>query len=116
MSMVTRHPIIILMSLALGVGQWGCATAPKAPPPLLSEQVRANLGTIGVASAPFSPEAHLEAPTSGKWSGAGKGAAAGSLASIGGGLQSGHPIGFALWIALAPLFAMGGAVYGAIAA
>jgi len=115
MILVRRNWVFIWLSLVFLIGQWGCATAPKPPPPLLSEQVRANLGTIGVATARFSPEAHLEAPTSGKWSGAGKGAAAGFFGSIQGAAQGGG-YGGAVVLLLSPVFAMGGAIYGAIAA
>lgn len=116
------RPIITLLSITLLTGQWGCALAPKDsspphfPPSLLSEEVREDLGAIGVVSVDVVPEAHLEAPTSGKGSGAGKGAATGFFSMIAAGLQSGDGYGAALGIALAPVVALGGAVYGAVAA
>ncbi len=68
-----RKSIVVWISIFFLMGQVGCALT---PPPLLSEEVRAQLGTIGVVSARFIPEAQFEAPTSGKGSGAAKGAAA----------------------------------------
>lgn len=66
-------PIVFLMSMILLVAQWGCASAPKASPSLLSEEDRAKLGTIGVVSARFSPELDLESRISGKISAAAMG-------------------------------------------
>jgi len=115
MHCATRKTIVTALVLLLLIGQWGCATTQGPQPPRLSEEVRANLGTIGVVSGRFSQEAHLEAPTSGKWSGAGKGAAAGFFGSIQGAAQGGG-YGGAVVLLLSPVFAMGGAIYGAIAA
>jgi len=119
MILVRRNWVFIWLSLVFLIGQWGCATPRYTLLPLPSEEVRADIGTVGVVSARFSPEAHeahLEAPTGGKWSGAGKGAAAGFFGSVLAGLSSGHPLSFALGIALAPVVGLGGAIYGAIAA
>lgn len=116
---VTRHAMVTCLILAFLIGQWGCATRRYTPPSPLSEQVRADLGTIGVVSARFAPETQLEAPTSGKGSGAAKGAVKGFLGSIGVGLDNVHSSdssGLVLGIVLAPVFALGGAVYGTIAA
>lgn len=56
----------------------GCASAPYMLPPPPSEQVRAQLGTIGVVSAPFVPEAEFQTPARGAASGAGRGVATGA--------------------------------------
>jgi len=69
-----------LLAIGLLAGQWGCATPSHLPPP--SEDVRAHLGTAGVAAPGFVPTSALQGPTSGKGSGAAKGAglAAGEVA------------------------------------
>jgi hypothetical protein len=55
------------------IGQSGCAMYRRdiAPP---SEQVRRQLRSVSVVSAAVAPKAALEGPTSGKGSGAAKGA------------------------------------------
>lgn len=103
------------LCLMLLIAQLGCAVAAKSPDPLLSEELRGTLGTIGVVSARFIPEAAFEPPTGGKGTGAAKGAAMGFFGSIGAGAQSGNA-GVLLGIALAPVIGLGGAIYGAVAA
>ncbi len=111
-----RRPHIALLALTVLIGQWGCAAGRiTVPPEPLSEEARANLGTTGVVSARFSPEAQLEGPTSGKGSGSAKGIAALFFGLILGGTAAAG-FGAAFGVLLAPVFGMGGAVYGAIAA
>jgi hypothetical protein len=122
MRVETRHAIFILASLLLLIGQLGCASGSRLLPPPPSAQVRATLGTIGVVSARLVPEATVESPTSGKGSGAAKGAAAGFFGTAAGLGQSG------LWyLAIFPPAALVlggvvltggvvGGVYGAVAA
>ena len=43
-----------LVPLIALVGQMGCAAMPVTPP---SEEIRAHLGTVGLASARFAPRA-----------------------------------------------------------
>jgi len=64
------------------LGQWGCATQP----PTLPAELRAQLGTIGVVSAQYTPEPDFEGPgtgfiehTSGAWEGLKSGATEGAL-------------------------------------
>lgn len=108
MPFTVRYPLIICLFIALLVGQLGCALGPQLLRPPPSERVRAQLGTIGILSARFAPEAKLEGPTRGKGSGAAKGAAKGFLGSIAAGLEAGAYAGeagilaFALGLALAP--------------
>ncbi len=85
----TRHTISIVTSLLLLTGQLGCASGPRLLPPPPSAQVRATLGTIGVVAARLAPETTVESPTSGKGSGAAKGAAAGFFGTAAGLVQSG---------------------------
>jgi hypothetical protein len=116
MAFAARYPIIVWLSLMFLMGQVGCALAPQGPPPpLLSDEVRESLGTIGVVSARFAPKAHLEAPTSGKGSGAAKGAAAGFFGMISGAASAGG-YGGAIAILLAPVAGLVGAVVGAVEA
>src|SRR5207249_873287 len=118
-------------------GPWGCAI--KRPPMLQSpsEDVRAQLNTIGLPVAGFAPETRVDAPTSGKGMGALKGAGFGLAAgatpglaianAVGKGCGGGREIGalvcgavlaFGLGVAAAggTVGALGGTVYGAVTA
>ncbi len=67
--------IIILLSIALFLGQSGCAHMPKPPP----EEMRAQFGTIGIVSARSNPKIQFHPEfAKGRLSGAGKGAAMGT--------------------------------------
>ena len=60
------------------LGQWGCATQP----PGLPAELRAQLGTIGVVSAQYTPAVEFELPAKGWIGGAARGAAGGTKAFI----------------------------------
>ena len=114
----------VMVGLLIGtlLGPWGCTTSsPRIPP--LSEEVRTQIGTLGIATSSIVPTADLNAPTGGK--GAVKGAgqatlamasAAGISASAGraGGLIG--AIGVLVVLGVTPVAALGGAIYGAIVA
>ena len=125
MKVAARHPKIIWLSIIVLLWQAGCASGPVRyllpPPP--SEEVRAQLGTIGVVSAHFIPKAEFQMPASGGKAGAGRGAALGAKYTILGGLAiasgsggAGGGIGelavIVAAIALAPVGALVGAVGG----
>jgi len=77
MGCATDRATMLVLVVALGIGPWGCAhTMPRAPQPP-SDDVRSELGTIGVAAASVTPPAPLMAPTRGKAFGALKGAGGG---------------------------------------
>jgi hypothetical protein len=84
----------------------GCASDPA--PPLPSESVRKELGTVGVVSVHFAPEESLQIP------GAGEGAATAAAGSIYAGAHAG-PVGLVLGIVLAPVAAVVGGIAGAAA-
>lgn len=97
----------IWLFLVILVLQLGCAHTPASPPevalPLLSEEIRAQLGTIGVVSALFAPEAERHKVKK-KWqSGAALGALTGLLAAA-----QGREVG----ALLSPLLILGGAIHG----
>src|SRR5205814_2539418 len=80
MGWVTDRATMLVLVVALGIGPWGCAhTKPRAAQPP-SDDVRSELGTIGVAPASGAPPAPLMAPTRGKAAGALKGAGGGFVA------------------------------------
>ena len=60
------------------------------------------------------PRHRIEVHESRAWQGAGQGAAGGAYGSLYGGASTGDPIGLALGVVLMPVFALGGAIYGAI--
>lgn len=72
-----RYPIIILLSIALLLGLWGCAHMPKPP----SEEMKAQFGTIGIVSAASNPKIRFHPEfAKGRLSGACKGAGMGTVA------------------------------------
>jgi len=80
MSLIRKLFIFFLAGLFLLV-QWGCATQP----PALPTELRAQLGTIGIVSAQYTPEPDFEGPgtgfiehTSGAWKGLKSGAKEGA--------------------------------------
>src|SRR5437867_3832471 len=136
MAIATRQPVIVWLTVALLVGQWGCAAkryVPQAPP----AHVTAQLKTIAMPWARYLPEADLKAPTSGKGmgaaQGAGRGAAGGSVPGLGIAgvgakcMGAGREVGLLI---CGPIFALGlgvaaagsavgglvGAVHGAVTA
>ncbi len=71
-----RYSILILLFIALLLGQWGCAHMPKPP----SEEMRTQFGTIGIVSARSNPKIQFHPEfAKGRLSGAGKGAGMGTL-------------------------------------
>src|SRR2546421_7046786 len=99
MGCATDRATMLVLVVALGIGPWGCAhTMPRTPQPP-PDDVRSELGTIGVAAASVAPPAQLMAPTRGK--------AAGALKGAGGGFVTGAKPG--LYLAAA---AGGGCVGG----
>lgn len=115
-----RYIIIIFLSFSLLVTPLGCANITVHPPPL-SEETRAKLGNIGIASAVFIPDSNLLAFAKGRTSGTIKGlaggtiggAAAGALATIGYATSFGILFAPALLIATA-VGALSGGVAGTI--
>ncbi len=110
--------IAIGLCVTFFVGQVGCAQ-----PFYLSEDVRAQLGTIGVVSARFAPEVELYLPSKGAGGGARRGAGQGAAFSFlvppGVGCYAGPlgcALGLALGLALTIPGALVGSVHGAIAA
>src|SRR5439155_9747186 len=133
------HGIVTFIVLVLVVcaGPWGCALKHPQGPQSPTDEVRAQLKAIGLPVAGSPPEAHVEAPTSGKGMGALKGAGIGLAAgatpgmaiagSVGRGCGGGGQLGaaicgaaivFGLGVAAAggTIGALGGTVYGAITA
>ncbi len=107
---------ILLFALAVG----GCAGVP--PPPLPSEELRREIGTLGVVALPSKGTTDPETPTRGAGEGAAAGAKIGALGSISicrtvifdtSGLSA---LLCAAGIAVAPLAAAVGAGVGAVRA
>jgi len=56
MTLVMRYPLIVWLSIMLLIGQVGCTHVPPSDVPPPSEQVRAQLGTIGAVAGRFTPK------------------------------------------------------------
>jgi|SoiMethySBSTD1v2_1073268.scaffolds.fasta_scaffold11433_5 hypothetical protein len=103
------------------LGPWGCTTNSHRIPPL-SEQVRTEISTLGVATSSIVPTSDLKGPISGKGSGAAKGAGQAALAVVSApkGGAGGDPRAAVVMLGLiaiaVPIAALGGAIYGAIVA
>jgi hypothetical protein len=130
-----RAVALAIMVVAVCAGPWGCALKAPPAPPALSDEVRAQLNTVGVPAARFLPDSQLQAPTSGKGWGAAKGAGYGfvagatpglAIASAVRGCGGGGPaavicgsillLGLGVGAAGGALGALGGTVYGAVTA
>jgi hypothetical protein len=105
---------IILPFIALMIVPFGCVHRPQVKTPLFPKFTEAELGTVAVVSAFFDPEFKCPHKPMTKGKAAGVGALEGFFASIQGGAMGGNPLVGALGIALSPVFAAGGAIYGAI--
>jgi hypothetical protein len=106
--------LIVFMALVYLMGQWGCVLPPKA----VSEEVRAQLGKVGIVSGRFIPKIELETPPKGAGEGAVRGAGVWAknwawAGRPGGGGALGVLLALA-WLALTPVAAVSGAVYGAV--
>ena len=131
-----RAAVIACMLVTVCSGPWGCAIrahpGPQAPP---SDEARAQFNTVGIPAARYLPDRELKAPTSGKGWGAAKGAGYGlaagatpglAIASAITGCRGGGPaalvcgailvLGLGVAAAGGTVGALGGTVYGAIAA
>ncbi|PYQ02530.1 MAG: hypothetical protein DMF83_23355 [Acidobacteria bacterium] len=128
---------MIVLVLLLCAGSWGCALKRQPLPQSPTDEVRAQLKTVGLAAAGLDPQTQVNAPTSGKGMGAVKGAGYGlalgvtpGLAIAGGVAKGCHASGrlgavvcgaalaFGLGVAAAggTVGALGGSVYGAVTA
>ena len=127
MKPLSRLTTTILISILLIIGQFGCAHTPKVEPPTLSEETKAQLGTIGVVSASFQPAFLAEKPMT-KKKAAVASSRAGALGCLGVGVSilgaipaSGDPLSGLLVgvvglgaIALTPVGAAVGGIVGAV--
>lgn len=108
----TRIKVAVCALAVMAALQTGCAQVPARP----SDELRSSFGTIGAGLDRVALDSDVDAPTSGKASGAAKGSVAGILVCIGGGLESGNPLGAAVGFLVTPLGAVVGAVYGGVTA
>lgn len=118
-----RSLIVILLSFTFLLGHCGYAVQiPYILPPTPPEEVKAQLGVVGVVSACFPPEITFREPM-GKGAGMATGAAGGALIMIETGIITGFEppasdpraslVWVAAWMALAPVGAVVGGVKGA---
>ncbi len=132
-----RRSTLVVLVLAVCAGPWGCAIKQPRAPQSPTEDVRAQLNTVGLPVAESAPETHVDAPTGGKGMGALKGAGIGLAAgatpglaiagSVGRGCGAAREIGavvcgavivLGLGVAAAggTIGALGGTLYGAVTA
>jgi hypothetical protein len=90
MKPIMHYPITILLFITLLVGQFSCIRTGWEPRSL-SEQEKAELGTIGVVSARFKPEARVQTPLNEK-----DGAKAGASDGVKEVLKNPHSLGIIL--------------------
>jgi len=108
---VIPNSIIILLSIALLPGVWSCAHSPKP----VSEEMRAQFGTIGIVSGSSKPKIQFHPEfAKGRLSGAGIGFSVG----LGGGILYGGLVGAAASTPsgglVAPFVVGGGAAIGGV--
>src|SRR5882724_9088918 len=118
MTRATHRITLIVLVLVVCAGPWGCALKHPRGPQSPTDEVRAQLNTIGLPVAGFAPETQLDAPTSGKGMGALKGAGFGLAAGATPGLAIANGWGKGrgggagvrpLFLRRAPLIGRGGA-------
>jgi len=85
MKVIIRHTILIWISLLLLIGEVACTARHSIQPP--SEEIRSQLGTVGIVPAHFIPESEFVMPARGTGAGARRGLVKG--AGVGGSLLSG---------------------------
>lgn len=68
-----RPTTIGLLFITLILGPWGCAHEPD-----LTDEIRAQLGRVGLVSARYTPAVEFELPAKGRLKGAGRGAVRGT--------------------------------------
>lgn len=117
MRKVLVRPKIVWVSLLVLILQLSCAHKGPQPPP---EEVRENLGTIGLASGSFQPELSLPKRTSKLAGESAKGAGKGSTLwleeTVDSYLRSGDPYTCLFGILTLPCAACGGCLAGAVKA
>lgn len=101
-----KNFVCLLLCLLLFAG---CAT------PVIPRENRDKLGRLGMATVGFAPEVVLDV-TRGRGHGALMGAAGGASGSVAAGILYLNPFSVFVGVLLAPVAAVGGAVYGAIVA
>ena len=62
----TRRVAMIVLVLSLCAGSWGCALKRQPLPQSPTDEVRAQLKTVGLAAAGLDPQTQVNAPTSGR--------------------------------------------------
>jgi hypothetical protein len=123
---LTKKVIVVNLVLSLVIGLLGCtSTAPKEPP-VLPDELRARLTTVGVAALGTSPDATIAIIPKGPVEGAGAGAKSGAEVGAAPGMLVMHgatgstpiliPLGAIIAVAGAVVGAATGVVYGAVAA
>jgi hypothetical protein len=98
-------PVVLLLLLS-------CATIPKQPPPP-PQELRADLGRIGIVSASFQPEVRFQKPMT-KEDASAVGVARGALITMGIGYGTGNLLGLAAGVVLSPVGAAVGGIAGQI--
>jgi hypothetical protein len=102
MKPIMHYPIIVLLFITLLIGQFSCVHTRGWEPRSLSEQEKAELGTIGVVSVRFKPETRVQTPLN-KKDGAKAGALMGVNDVLSGGGGGSNPLGWAAYIILLPV-------------
>jgi len=87
MKVIIQYTTLICLFLLLLIGELPCTPRHSIQPPPPPEEIRSQLGTIGIVSAHFIPESEFVMPASGTGAGARRGLVKG--AGIGGSLLSG---------------------------
>jgi hypothetical protein len=96
----------------------GCSATPRiyTMPPRELENIRADVGTVGVVLVEVPAKSEVLMPAKGFWGGAKRGVVVGARLPVLVGFVSPIPGGTALGIIVAPFTAMFGGMYGAVTA
>lgn len=116
-----RYLYLSLTCFAFVAVTWsitGCSHTPEicTMPPDKVEEIRSNLGNVGVVIAPYRAEQKFRKPAKGVVGGAGRGLVVGAALPVAAGFASPIPFGSIIGLFFVPITAPVGMVYGAVKA
>ncbi|UCG12538.1 MAG: hypothetical protein JSU72_18945 [Deltaproteobacteria bacterium] len=116
-----RSLSLIVLSIAFVAGSWALTSCSHTPaiytkPANEVDQIRSDIGTVGVVISSYRSQIEVVRPARGWWGGVKRGFVVGAAAPIVVGFVSPVPGGTLIGVLFAPFTAVAGSVYGAFKA
>jgi hypothetical protein len=107
--------VIFIAFMAGSCALISCSHTPAiyTMPPTEAEEIRSNIGTVGVVLASYRPQVEAVRPARGWWGGVKRGFVAGAVTPVVVGFVAPIPGGASMGVLIAPFTAAAGSVYGA---